>query len=75
MENERYHILSAMNTLAKALNDESFYYNHWIYIIPDEADEEELLEIATDDVETFNGAVSCFNTWYGRYAKHGLAIG
>lgn len=31
-----------MNLLAKLCNDEGFYYNHWIYIVPDEADDDEL---------------------------------
>lgn len=46
---ERYEVLKAMNLLAKVTNNEEFYYNHWIYIVPDEADDEELLDIAEDD--------------------------
>ena len=43
---ERYETLKAMNLLAKEVNDEGFYYDHWI---PDEADDDELREIAYDD--------------------------
>ena len=44
-EEERFEVLKAMNLLAKLCNDEGFYYNHWIYIIPDGADDDELLDI------------------------------
>lgn len=71
MVNERYEVLKAMNTLAIMCNDESFYYDHWIYIIPDEADDEELLDIATNDVDTFDFAVACFLNHWSEYARYG----
>ena len=43
---ERYETLKAMNLLAKATNNEGFYYDHWIL---DEADDDELREIAYGD--------------------------
>lgn len=43
---ERFEVLKAMNLLAKEVNDEGFYYDHWI---PDEANDDELREIAYDD--------------------------
>ena len=43
---ERYETLKAMNLLAKTVNDEGFYYDHWILA---EADDDELREIAYDD--------------------------
>ena len=43
---ERFEVLKAMNLLAKTVNDEGFYYDHWIL---GEADDEELREIAYDD--------------------------
>lgn len=73
---DKFEALKAMNTLAKAINDESFYYERWIEIIPDEADDEELLEIAQEDDDTFGDAVRCFINYFGRYAqKGGLYIG
>ena len=73
---ERYEVLKAMNLLAKVTNNEEFYYNHWIYIVPDEADDEELLDIATEDVDTFNDAVACFLDHWDEYALDGgLYIG
>lgn len=73
---ERFEVLKAMNLLAKVTNNEEFYYNHWIYIIPDEADDDELLDIATEDVDTFNDAVACFLDHWDEYALDGgLYIG
>lgn len=73
---ERFEVLKAMNLLAKVTNNEEFYYNHWIYIVPDEADDEELLNIATEDVDTFNDAVACFLDHWDEYALDGgLYIG
>lgn len=72
-EQERFEVLKAMNLLAKVTNNEEFYYNHWIYIIPDGADDEELREIAVD---TFNDAVACFLDHWDEYALDGgLYIG
>ena len=69
---ERYESLKAMNLLARITNNEEFYYNHWIHIVPDE----EMLDIATDDVDTFNDAVACFLDHWDEYALDGgLYIG
>lgn len=72
----RFEVLKAMNTLARATNDEGFMFNHWLYIIPDEADDEELLDIAVNDEDIFNDAVSCFLESWCKYAHTGgLYIG
>ena len=68
---ERYETLKAMNLLAKEVNDEGFYYDHWIYIVPDEADDDELREIAYDDEDIFSDAVRCFINHFSKYAKEG----
>lgn len=73
---ERFEALKAMNLLAKLCNDEGFYYNHWIYVIPDEADDDEMLEIAEDDEDTYSDAVRCFINNFHKYAREGgLYIG
>lgn len=73
---ERYEVLKAMHLLARVTNNEEFYYNHWAYIIPDGADDDELKEIATEDVDTFNEAVACFLDHWDEYALDGgLYIG
>lgn len=72
----RFEVLKAMNTLARATNDEGFMSNHWLYIIPDEADDEELLDIAVNDEDIFNDAVSCFLGSWSKYAHTGgLVVG
>ena len=73
---ERYETLKAMNLLAKTVNDEGFYYDHWIYIVPDEADDDELREIAYDDEDVFSDSVRCFINHFSKYAKEdGLYLG
>lgn len=68
---ERFEALKAMNTLAKLMNDEGFY-NHWISVIPDGADDDELEEIATDDLDTFEVFGMRFTNYY---RSGGLYIG
>ena len=65
---ERYETLKAMNLLAKEVNDEGFYYDHWILA---EADDDELREIAYDDEDIFSDAVRCFINHFSKYAKEG----
>lgn len=69
--NECYEALKAMNTLARMMNDENFYYGIWTYIIPDCATDEELIGIATEDPDTFGHAVRAFNAHYSQYAQEG----
>lgn len=70
---EKYEALKAMNTLAKYLNNETFYYDIWIWTIPDEADDDELMEIANEEYqeETFEEAAKKFIEYWRRYAKDG----
>lgn len=68
-------MLKGMHRIMCQVNDESAYYIHWIYYIPDEADDEELEDIAQNDDETFNDAVKCFKRCVKRYAcKSGYYI-
>lgn len=72
----RFKVLRAMCTLACATNDEGFMFNHWLHIIPDEADDEELLDIAVNDEDIFNDAVRCFLESWPKYVHTGgLFIG
>ena len=66
---ERYELLKAMNTVVKLMNDEGAYMQ-WIYIIPDEADDEELYDCAVDE-EIMQDACKCFNTIIRSYGKSG----
>lgn len=72
---ERFEALKAMNLLVKSLNDETAYYRRWIWIIPDEADDDELADIAENDVDIFADAVKCFRGIIKKYADDGFYFG
>ncbi len=46
---ERKMALRSMDYLVRMLNDESFYWDSWILIVPNEADEDDLDFIAHDE--------------------------
>ena len=71
--NEKFEALRSMNTIIKNMNDESAY-DAWIYIIPDGADDDELMEIAEEDEESFEDACNLFAKLIKRYMKYGLYI-
>jgi hypothetical protein len=70
---EKFELLKAMNTLVKLMNDEGAYME-WIYIIPDQADDEELMDIALNYPDIVKDAVDCFKDLYKRYAKSGFYV-
>lgn len=70
---ERFETLKSMNTIIKSMNDESAY-NTWIYLIPDGADDDELMEIAEEDEDIFKDACDLFAELIKRYMKYGLYI-
>ena len=71
--NEKFEALRSMNTIIKSMNDESAY-NAWIYIIPDGADDDELMEIAEEDEDSFKDACNLFVKLVKKYMKYGLYI-
>lgn len=71
--NEKFEALRSMNNIIKSMNDESAY-NAWIWIVPDEADDDELQEIAEEDEETFEDACKLFAKLVKKYMKCGLYI-
>ena len=73
-QQNRSEVLKAMNTIVKSLNDASGYYNCWIFTIPDQADDEELEEIAIEQEDTFAEAVNDFLFIMEKYSKSGLYI-
>lgn len=73
MKQERFEALKSMNTIIESMNDESAYTS-WIYIIPDEADDDELREIAEEDDESFRDACNLFAKLVKKYMKYGLYI-
>lgn len=70
----RYAILKAMHTIMYAMNNEEAYFNHWVYLVPDAATEEDLREIAADE-SLFADIVACFRRNFPRYADDGLFAG
>lgn len=70
---ERFEALKSMNTIIKSMNDESAY-STWIYLIPDGADDDELMEIAEEDEESFKEAFNLFAKLVKKYMKYGMYI-
>ena len=71
---ERFENLKAMNTIIKSMNDDAAYYNVWTCCIPDGADDDELMEIAEEDEETFKEARELFAKLVQKHMKYGLYI-
>lgn len=69
----RFEVLKAMNTIVKNLNNEDGY-EYWIYTIPDGADDDELLDIAFEDEDTFIEAVDSFKRIMKSCLEDGLYI-
>jgi hypothetical protein len=61
----RMNLVGGMNEYVKCMNDENAYMA-WIMIVPDEATEEDLQDIADDD-EIFQEVVELFNKLIKRY--------
>ena len=72
---EKFELLKAMNTIVRSLNHEGAYYDRWILIVPDEATDEDLRDIAEDDDdEIFRDSVKCFEGIMRDYIKDGLYV-
>lgn len=61
----RMNLVGGMNEYVKCMNDENAYMA-WIMLVPDEATEEDLQDIADDD-EMFQEVVELFNKLIKRY--------
>ena len=71
--NEKFETLKSMNTIIRSMNNE-YAYDRWIWVIPDNADDEELQEIAEEDEEIFEMACKLFAELVHDYMKYGLYI-
>ena len=69
---ERYEIMKAMHTLVMAMNNEDAYME-WIMTVPDEASDDDLMDIATDD-EFFAEACAAFKSAMQEYGGDGFYI-
>ena len=69
----RTELLSAMNTVVRSLSDEDAY-TEWIQVVPDQADEDALVDIACDE-SLFTDAVDSFKEIMRNYIKDGFCVG
>ena len=69
---ERYEIMKAMHILVMAMNNEDAYME-WILTVPDEASDDDLMDIATDD-ELFADACAAFKSAMREYSEDGFYI-
>lgn len=70
---ERFEQLKAMHTIIMSMNDEGAYMS-WIYLIPDQADDDDLLMCAEDE-EIFADACTSFRSLIREYGGSGFYIG
>lgn len=72
---EKFELLKAMNFIVRMMNDQGAYID-WIFTIPDEASEDELLDIALDeDEEVFREACELFREICHEYIDAGFFLG
>lgn len=69
---ERYEIMKAMNTLVMAMNNEDAYME-WILTVPDQATDDDLMDIAKDD-GLFADACAAFKSAMHDYSEDGFYI-
>ena len=74
MIKHRAAIVRSMNTLVLALNNEEPLFHVWLYIVPDEATEDDFEQIAEDE-ELFTETVDAFTEIMNGYLKDGFYIG
>ena len=70
---KKYELVKAMNIIVKSLNDETGYYDYWVNIVPDEADDEDLMDIAYDE-ELLEDATNYFKTIMEEFINDGIFI-
>lgn len=70
---ERFEILKSMNSIVLSINDESAYMS-WIYLIPDQADDEDLMYCAEDE-EIFAEACTLFRSLIRSYGGSRFYVG
>lgn len=73
MIKHRAAIVRSMNTLVLALNNEEPLFHSWLYIVPDEATEDDFEQIAEDE-ELFTDVVDTFKDIMNDYLKDGFYI-
>lgn len=69
---DRFQMVKGMNLIITQLNNEDAYYE-WINLVPDEAHDDELFEVAEDD-DLFYDSIKLFKILFCRYANGGIYI-
>ena len=71
----KFELLKAMHLLVMSMNDEGAYL-YWINTIPDQASDEDLLEIAMDEDESiYREACQDFRRICEDHLEHGFYLG
>lgn len=69
---QQFNLLKAMGEIVSNMNNEEAYYESgWLYLWPDEADDDELREIA-EDAQYFDDVANCFFRICKTYGKDGF---
>lgn len=68
----RVKLLEAMNEIIIAVNDEEAY-ERWTYVVPDEADHSDFVEIAEDD-DLYRDVCKLFRKLLSSYGKSGFYV-
>lgn len=71
---EKFEMMKAMNLIIKSMNDETPYFDDWILLIPDEADDYDLMMCAENE-EIFKDACILFRALIKEYGKSGFYVG
>ena len=74
IEKRKFELVKSMDTIVRALNNEEAYYGMWIYLVPDEADDEDFREIVEDDI-LFASIARYFKGIMTGYIEDGIYIG
>ena len=74
LTNHRAAIVRSMNTMVLALNNEEPIFHGWLFLVPDEATEDDFVSIAEDE-ELFTEVVDEFKDIMNGYMEDGFYIG
>lgn len=68
---DRAKIVKCMDYLIASLNNEEAYYGHWLYLVPDGADDEDFANIAHDE-DLYGEVCELFRVIMAGYGSDGF---
>ena len=68
---DRAKIVKCMDYLIASLNNEEAYYGHWLYLVPDGADDEDFDDIAHDE-QLYGEVCELFRVIMAAYGSDGF---